>query len=45
MVCDSAGVHGSGQFSASDIRALNLWAGYDPIPENRCHGEVWGTLG
>lgn len=34
---------GSVSFLASAVRALNLWIGYDPIPENPYHGEVWGT--
>lgn len=38
---------GSVVFTASDIRTLDLWVGYDPIkdapgiPDNPYHGEVW----
>ncbi len=34
---------GSVSFLASAARALNLWIGYDPIPDNPYHGEVWGN--
>lgn len=34
---------GSVSFSAKDARALGLWVGYDPLPENPFHGEVWGV--
>lgn len=39
--------HGAVSFSASEIRALDLMVGYDPIeddpvlPDNPYHGEVW----
>jgi hypothetical protein len=33
---------GSVSIQASAVRALNLWIGYDPLPENPHHGEVWG---
>lgn len=32
---------GSVAFLARDIRALELWIGYDPVPDNPYHGEVW----
>ena len=35
---------GSVSFSAAEIRALKLRIGYDPIPLNPYHGEVWGGL-
>lgn len=40
---------GSVTFSANDVRALDLWIGYEPIkdipniPDNPHHGEVWAT--
>ncbi len=34
---------GSVKFSASDVRMLNLWVGYEPVQENPHHGEVWAT--
>lgn len=34
---------GSVSFAASAIRALGLWVGYEPIPGNPHHGEVWGN--
>lgn len=34
---------GSVAFSADNARNLGLKIGYDPIPENPCHGEVWGS--
>jgi hypothetical protein len=33
---------GSVAFSAGAARALGLLVGYDPIPKNPYHGEVWG---
>lgn len=33
---------GSIRFSAGAIRAVNLRVGYDPLPDNPYHGEVWG---
>lgn len=30
-------------FLASAARTRNLWVGYDPLPENPYHGEVWGN--
>ena len=33
---------GSVSFYAADIRGLQLRVGYDPIPGNPYHGEVWG---
>ncbi len=30
-------------FIAGSARALNLWIGYDPLPRNPYHGEVWGN--
>lgn len=35
---------GSVVFLASDIRALNLRVGFDPLPQNPYHGEVWGNI-
>lgn len=29
-------------FSAKSVRDTGLWIGYDPIPDNKHHGEVWG---
>lgn len=34
---------GSVAFSADDARALDLWIGCDPLPNNPYHGEVWGS--
>lgn len=34
---------GSVAFSAGVARALDLRVGYDPIPKNPYHGEVWGN--
>lgn len=34
---------GSVYFLAHAVRALNLWVGYDPVPRNPHHGEVWGN--
>lgn len=40
---------GSVALSAGDVRALDLWVGYEPIenvpnvPGNPHHGEVWAT--
>lgn len=34
---------GSVVFSATDVRSLGLWIGYEPIPDNPHHGEVWAT--
>jgi hypothetical protein len=36
---------GSVFFVVREIRARALRVGYDPIPENEFHGEVWGTRG
>lgn len=33
---------GSIRFTAGAARAVNLLVGYDPLPENPYHGEVWG---
>jgi len=33
---------GSVAFSAGAARALGLLVGYDPVPPNPYHGEVWG---
>ena len=33
---------GSVKFIASAIRGIGFWIGYDPIPENDHHGQVWG---
>lgn len=33
---------GSVAFSAAKIRELQLRVGYDPVPQNPYHGEVWG---
>ena len=32
---------GAVSLEAGDIRSLNLQVGYDPIPSNKYHGEVW----
>lgn len=32
---------GSVQFPAGAARAAELWIGFDPLPENPYHGEVW----
>lgn len=32
-------------FTAQDIRALGLRVGYEPLPDNFAHGEVWGSNG
>lgn len=34
---------GSVKFIADDIRKLGLIVGYDPIPDNPYHGEIWGA--
>jgi hypothetical protein len=34
---------GSVAFSAGSARAAKLFVGYDPLPENPFHGEVWGN--
>ena len=34
---------GAVAFSASAIRSLGLWVGYDPLEENPYHGEVWNS--
>jgi hypothetical protein len=31
-------------FSASAIRSLGLWIGYEPVHANPYHGEVWGSV-
>lgn len=36
---------GSVSFVVGELRARALRVGYDPIPENEFHGEVWGTRG
>lgn len=36
---------GSVAFSASSAREVGLRIGYDPIPDNPFHGEVWGSPG
>lgn len=35
---------GSVWFSAGFLRAETLQVGYDPLPENPHHGEVWGSF-
>lgn len=35
---------GSVRFPVSAARSAELLVGYDPLPDNQCHGEVWGTL-
>ena len=35
---------GSVRFEAHQLRAESLMVGYDPIPGNHFHGEVWGTF-
>ncbi len=34
--------NGSVAFSAAEVRNLELRIGYDPVPQNPYHGEVWG---
>lgn len=34
---------GAVAFSASSIRSLGLWIGYEPVHDNPYHGEVWGA--
>jgi len=34
---------GSVAFSGQSIRSLNLWIGYDSLPGNPYHGQVWTT--
>jgi len=34
---------GSVFFEVAALRGQNLQVGYDPIPSNECHGEVWGA--
>ncbi len=36
---------GSVRFTAGKLRAAKFLVGYDPSPENPCHGEVWGAFG
>ena len=33
---------GSVKFDAGALRKLKLQVGFDPLPQNPCHGEVWG---
>lgn len=35
---------GSVRFEAGALRAVGFKVGYDPLPENPHHGEVWGTF-
>ena len=35
---------GSIRFVASELRSEDLMVGYDPLPDNAHHGEVWGNL-
>lgn len=35
---------GSVYFSAGSARAVGLRVGYDSIPDNSYHGEVWGSV-
>jgi hypothetical protein len=35
---------GSVIFNVDTPRSLGLQVGYDPIPENNHHGEVWGQF-
>lgn len=35
---------GSVRFRAGDLRSENFQVGYDPVPDNPHHGEVWGTF-
>jgi len=32
---------GSVRFEAASLRTEGFWIGYDPLPENPHHGEVW----
>ena len=31
-------------FSAGSLRAEGFWVGFDPLPDNPHHGEVWGDF-
>jgi hypothetical protein len=35
---------GSVYFKAGFLRSVGLLVGYDPLPENAAHGEVWGNF-
>ena len=35
---------GSVYFNAGFLRSVGLLVGYDPLPENAAHGEVWGNF-
>ena len=35
---------GSIRFDASQLRAEKLKVGFDPLPDNPYHGEIWGSL-
>ncbi len=35
---------GSVRFLAGSLRAEGFRVGYDPLPDNRFHGEVWGNF-
>lgn len=35
---------GSVRFTAGTLRSENFLVGYDPIPDNNHHGEVWGNF-
>lgn len=35
---------GSVRFEAGRLRTEGLMVGYEPLPDNACHGEVWGAF-
>ncbi len=35
---------GAVRFQAGDLRGLGFKVGYDPLPDNPHHGEVWGSF-
>jgi hypothetical protein len=35
---------GSVRFEADRLREEKFSVGYDPLPDNPCHGEVWGAF-
>lgn len=35
---------GSVRFFAGDLRGENLQVGFDPVPDNPFHGQVWGAF-
>ena len=35
---------GSVRFEAGQLRTMEFWVGYDPLPDQPHHGEVWGNF-